>query len=939
LVEVQVNGTGGTWQTASGTSSWNASVVLVPGANTIYVRSQDGAGNYSTIASVNVTYNPSDTTPPTASISSPTSGQMFTGSFVAVNGTANDSGTPSSGVSLVEVQVNGTGGTWQTASGTTSWSASVALTPGANTIYVRSQDGAGNYSTIASINVSYNPLDTTPPTVFISGPTSGQTFTASPVAANGTASDPGSPSTGVSLVEVQVNGTGGTWQTASGTGSWSASVALTPGANTIYVRSQDGAGNYSTIASINVTYNPSDTTPPTVFISGPTSGQTFTASPVAVNGTANDPGSPSTGVSLVQVQVNGTGGTWQTASGTGSWSASVALTPGANTIYVRSQDGAGNYSTVASVNMTYNPETTAQTETVSLITAKSAQLNGYVDPNGVSTTIFFQYGLTTNYSSYTPSDNIGTTVGAYGYVISNLTAGTEYHYRIVAYSGTATNFGNDTMFATSAQTYTIMVHATNGTVTQTPDQSNYTSGAQVTLTAIPVTNYQFISWSGDASGPNNPLSIAVNTNLNIMANFAAIGTNITLTVLTNGAGSVTPNLNGKDLKANKNYILTATPKSGNVFLDWTGSITTNKNPLTIRAESSIVLQANFIPNPFLPVRGTYNGLFFNTNGVTEQTAGMLKGLTIGQRGTYSGTLLINGGGHALAGAFNLVGQATNHIPRPASQGGPLLVEMTLNWNNSPPQVTGIVFGTNQGVPWVATNLLADLATNTSPSAEYTMLILPDTNTAPAKSPGGAGYALITNYAGTTRNPGAATARITGALADGTAFSQTVPVSRDGYIPIYANLYASKGLLLGWINLDLTNTAGVGLTWIHPARTTGLYQNGFTNVLFSNQIPFSPWTNSPTNIFAATNLSLVEMINDTNALMDFTVTISNNFKLGEVSGPTPLSGSINSKTGLLKVTIGSGANKTTGYGAILLNETNGAGYFLTKTNAGAFILEP
>jgi hypothetical protein len=199
--------------------------------------------------------------------------------------------------------------------------------------------------------------------------------------------------------------------------------------------------------------------------------------------------------------------------------------------------------------------------------------------------------------------------------------------------------------------------------------------------------------------------------------------------------------------------------------------------------------------------------------------------------------------------------------------------------------------------------------------------------------------LITNYAGTTRNPGAATARITGALADGTAFSQTVPVSRDGYIPIYANLYASKGLLLGWINLDLTNTAGVGLTWIHPARTTGLYQNGFTNVLFSNQIPFSPWTNSPTNIFAATNLSLVEMINDTNALMDFTVTISNNFKLGEVSGPTPLSGSINSKTGLLKVTIGSGANKTTGYGAILLNETNGAGYFLTKTNAGAFILEP
>ena len=201
--------------------------------------------------------------------------------------------------------------------------------------------------------------DTTPPTVTISSPTSEQTFTALPVAVSGTANDSGSPSTGVSLVQVQVNSTGGTWVAATGTTSWSASVALTSGANTIYVRSQDGAGNYSTVASVNVTYNPPDSTPPTVTISSPTSGQTFTTSPVAVSGTANDPGSPSSGVSLVQVQVNGTGGTWVAATGTTSWSTSVALASGANTIYVRSQDGAGNYSTVASVNVTYTPASKA----------------------------------------------------------------------------------------------------------------------------------------------------------------------------------------------------------------------------------------------------------------------------------------------------------------------------------------------------------------------------------------------------------------------------------------------------------------------------------------------------------------------------------------------------------------------------------------------------
>ncbi len=99
-----------------------------------------------------------DATPPTVVISSPTNGQMFTVSAVTISGMANDPGWPSSGITLVQVQVNGTGGTWQAANGTTSWTASVGLVSGTNTIYARSQDGSGNYSAIASVNVSYNPL-------------------------------------------------------------------------------------------------------------------------------------------------------------------------------------------------------------------------------------------------------------------------------------------------------------------------------------------------------------------------------------------------------------------------------------------------------------------------------------------------------------------------------------------------------------------------------------------------------------------------------------------------------------------------------------------------------------------------------------------------------------------------------------------------------------
>jgi len=118
------------------------------------------------------------------------------------------------------------------------------------------------------------PTDTTPPTVALTLPTNGQTFTSSPITVSGTASDPGSPSSGVNAVEVRVNS--GSWQTASGTTSWNRSVSLSPGSNLIEARSRDGVGNYSQIASVTVTYSPSDTTPPTT----PTG---LTATPVSAN--------------------------------------------------------------------------------------------------------------------------------------------------------------------------------------------------------------------------------------------------------------------------------------------------------------------------------------------------------------------------------------------------------------------------------------------------------------------------------------------------------------------------------------------------------------------------------------------------------------------------------------------------------------------------------
>lgn len=71
-------------------------------------------------------------------------------------------------------------------------------------------------------------------------------------------------------------------------------------------------------------------------------------------------------------------------------------------------------------------------------------------------------------------------------------------------------------------TYTLQVIAVNGTVAKNPDQLTYTNGDNVELTATPDSGYEFTSWSGDATGTNNPLTVLMNANKNITANFSLI---------------------------------------------------------------------------------------------------------------------------------------------------------------------------------------------------------------------------------------------------------------------------------------------------------------------------------------------------------------------------------------------------------------------------------
>jgi hypothetical protein len=81
------------------------------------------------------------------------------------------------------------------------------------------------------------------------------------------------------------------------------------------------------------------------------------------------------------------------------------------------------------------------------VTVSSATLNGNVNPNGLSTTYYFEWGATTSYGNTIPSTPASAGSGTSGVHVSaditGLSPDTSYHYRLVAVSSAGTSYGSD----------------------------------------------------------------------------------------------------------------------------------------------------------------------------------------------------------------------------------------------------------------------------------------------------------------------------------------------------------------------------------------------------------------------------------------------------------------------------------------------------------------
>jgi uncharacterized repeat protein (TIGR02543 family) len=133
----------------------------------------------------------------------------------------------------------------------------------------------------------------------------------------------------------------------------------------------------------------------------------------------------------------------------------------------------------------------------------------------------------------------------------------------------------------------------NGTVDINPDQSGYTDGENVTLTASPNPGWEFIGWSGDLSGTANPATVTMDSDKTIAATFGQVATTYQLTVNVSGSGSVAVNPDQPEYVEGSDVTLTAAAPAGWEFSGWSGDLSGTANPATVTMDSDKTITAIF----------------------------------------------------------------------------------------------------------------------------------------------------------------------------------------------------------------------------------------------------------------------------------------------------------------------------------------------------------
>jgi len=199
---------------------------------------------------------------------------------------------------------------------------------------------------------------------------------------------------------------------------------------------------------------------------------------------------------------------------------------------------------------------------------------------------------------------VGTTF-KYGTVIT-LTATADLHSSFTGWSGGAAGKTSSVVItmnedkAVDAQ-FTLDSHTLilttggdgSGTALVTPNGTSFKYGAVITLTATADLHSSFTDWSGDAAGKSNPITITMNADKTVNAQFTLDSHSLTLTTSGDGSGSVGNLPAGTTFKYGTIITLTATADLHSSFTGWSGGAAGKTSPITITMDADKTVDAQF----------------------------------------------------------------------------------------------------------------------------------------------------------------------------------------------------------------------------------------------------------------------------------------------------------------------------------------------------------
>ena len=216
-------------------------------------------------------------------------------------------------------------------------------------------------------------------------------------------------------------------------------------------------------------------------------------------------------------------------------------------------------------------------------------------------------------SQPTSDGNVSGT-GTFGYGDTvNLTANPKEGYSFLRWSGDASGSSNP-LTLTVNQDFNITAvfeikH--NLVLSSKPDGAAYgmtgagtfEKGSIQTIKATANPGYEFIGWTGDHSANTPTSTLALDSDMNITANFSLISYQVNAAAQPSGSGQVS---GGGSFHYDDNATLTALPNSGYRFLQWEGNFTGGKkaNPLTLIVTEDLNVTASFELIPYFAKSGT-----------------------------------------------------------------------------------------------------------------------------------------------------------------------------------------------------------------------------------------------------------------------------------------------------------------------------------------------